>query len=293
MASKNKNNRTGFLFIFIIIILLLVIIYAYRDKFQIFFKTEFSKLNNFSGLDFKNVFNNKKEKNKKINITDTIKMIDKKENKEKIERKIEEKKELSKKENILKDGKKDLKIVNNVNNNKIETKNDVFINKKQEKFQKEVENSTKSISNKENKELKKRISKIYFTMLDEKDNLVLKSVTREISYYNTPLTETLKELFNGPNNKELSSNYITNIPKGSKILRTWIKDGILYLDLSSEFENNNYGRESTINQLKQIVFTATEFPNVQRVQFLINGREEKYLGGEGIFIGKPLGRSDF
>lgn len=293
MSSKNnKNNRTGFLFMFVIIILLLIIVYAYKDKFALFFNSEFIKFDNFSFFNSKNIFNNKKDRKKDINITETIKLIDKKDNVKKNIKKtdINEDKNLTKsKENIEK------KIVE-----KEKEEEKVIINKKQEKFQinkKEIVNNREESSTKiekgENKDLRKRISKIYFTMLDNNDNLVLKNVEREITYYNTPLTETLKELFNGPNSYELKSNYITNIPKGSKILKIWIKDKILYLDISKEFENNNYGRESTINQLKQIVFTATEFPNIQKVKFLINGKEENYLGGEGVFIGKPLGRDDF
>lgn len=290
MASKNKN-RSGFLFMFIVIILLLIIVYAYRDKFIIFFKTGIFQSDKFSKIDFKDIFafKNKNEKNKN-NVIEKIKLIEKKENfnpKNQKHRTKYEEKDLVMDKNLNKTEKNDI-LTKKEDNKEIRIeKNEVTMNKKQEKVKKEIKNESNNI------ELKKRISKIYFTMLDEKDQLILKSVNREIFYYNTPLTETIKELLKGPNITELQNNYITNIPFGSKILKAWIKDDILYLDLSREFENNNYGKESTLNQLKQIVFTATEFPNVKRVKFLINGKDQNYLGGEGVFIGKPLGRFDF
>ena len=46
-------------------------------------------------------------------------------------------------------------------------------------------------------------------------------------------------------------------------------------------------------QLKQIVFTATEYSDIEKIQFLINGEIRTYLGGDGVVIGKPLSRDDF
>ena len=67
----------------------------------------------------------------------------------------------------------------------------------------------------------------------------------------------------------------------------------MFLDFSTEFEFNSFGRESTVLQLKQIVFTATEYTDIKQIQFLIDGQIRTYLGGDGVFIGKPLSRNDF
>jgi len=56
---------------------------------------------------------------------------------------------------------------------------------------------------------------------------------------------------------------------------------------------NHYGIEGYAGQLKQVVYTATAFPTVQDVQILIEGSKRDYLGGEGVFIGKPLSRNSF
>jgi spore germination protein GerM len=56
---------------------------------------------------------------------------------------------------------------------------------------------------------------------------------------------------------------------------------------------NHYGVEGYLAQLKQIVYTATTFPSVQDVQILVEGKQKDYLGGEGVYIGKPLSRNSF
>ena len=61
------------------------------------------------------------------------------------------------------------------------------------------------------------------------------------------------------------------------------------MDFSENFLFNSFGLEGYMGQLKQIIYTATEFPTVKRVQILIEGQVKSYLG-EGIFIGNPLTR---
>ena len=56
---------------------------------------------------------------------------------------------------------------------------------------------------------------------------------------------------------------------------------------------NRFGIEGYAGQLKQVVYTATTFPTVQDVQILIEGETRDYLGGEGVFIGRPLSRNSF
>jgi spore germination protein GerM len=56
---------------------------------------------------------------------------------------------------------------------------------------------------------------------------------------------------------------------------------------------NRYGIEGYAAQLKQIVYTATGYATVKDVQFLIEGEKREYLGGEGVYIGKPLSRASF
>ena len=72
-----------------------------------------------------------------------------------------------------------------------------------------------------------------------------------------------------------------------------VKNGVATLNLSEDFRFNRYGIEGYIGQLSQVVFTATTFPTVTAVQFLLDGQRREYLGAEGVWIGTPLGRKDF
>ena len=293
-----KNNRSGFLFMFIIFLLLGVIIYTYRDKFYVLFNTGVS-----SG---KKIINKKLGKKDSDDIaTEKIDLLNKK-NKE--NNKIKEKKDIQ--EKIFKNI-DDIKI--NINNIKEKVSNNNNVEKKQEENKKIVDNKEKieedkkieKISiKKEIKEDKKSIEKdsiklhnkngkVYFSRLSNDEKLILIGVNRNISYINTPLTETIKTLLQGPTYNEKSSNVITNIPNNTKLISIWIKNNTAFINFSNEFEYNSYGKDSTITQIKQVVYTATEFSNVKYVQILINGQIKKYLGGEGVLIGKPFSRSDF
>jgi spore germination protein GerM len=72
-----------------------------------------------------------------------------------------------------------------------------------------------------------------------------------------------------------------------------IIDGIATLDFSGEFEYNKYGVEGYRGQLEQIVYTATAFPTVDKVLFLIDGELRQFIGGEGSRIDLPLSRDSF
>ncbi|MFW5684760.1 MAG: GerMN domain-containing protein, partial [Spirochaetota bacterium] len=59
------------------------------------------------------------------------------------------------------------------------------------------------------------------------------------------------------------------------------------------FRFNPLGAEGTVAQLLQIIYSSTEFSTVERVQFLVEGEQVDYLGGDGIYVGRPLGRDAF
>lgn len=265
MATRRKSkNRSGFLFLFIVILLLGVIVYAYRDKFFVLYKTGFA-----SG---KNFFSKKNKKDTKDD--NVINLINKDDN---------DKTTTSEK---TKTNKVFTKIVTKKKNTQIKQKRIITTTSiKQKSIHQKNEVTTKS--------LKSRVSTLYFSTIDANEILRLTKVKRSVKYDDTPLTNTLKELVKGPTSSEKNNEIVTNIPSHTKIRNVWIKNNVAYVDLSKDFEFNNYGKESTLFQLKQIIYTATEFSSVNKVQFLINGEKKTYLGGEGITINKPLSRSDF
>lgn len=135
--------------------------------------------------------------------------------------------------------------------------------------------------------------KIYFVYIGEDGILSRKMVNREVPKNDSPLTTSINLLLEGPNGQESSKGFKSLIPANTKLKSASVKSGIAYLNFSEEFEFNSVGVDGYIGQLMQIVYTATEFPTVEGVQFLIEGEKREYLGSEGVWIGTPLSRSSF
>jgi spore germination protein GerM len=105
------------------------------------------------------------------------------------------------------------------------------------------------------------------------------------------MLDSLNALLQGPTAEEQRRDIVSLIPPGTRILSATVRGNTAYVSFSEEFQYNTYGVEGYAAQLKQIVWTATEFSNVQDVQILIEGRRIDYLG-EGIWIGSPLSREE-
>jgi spore germination protein GerM len=107
------------------------------------------------------------------------------------------------------------------------------------------------------------------------------------------LTETLNELIDGLLPSELNKELITLIPEDTKLLSVTVEEGTAYLNFNEAFRFNTLGSEGLKAQLRQIVYTTTEFSTVKNVQILIEGKKQNYLGPEGVYIGTPLNRHSF
>jgi spore germination protein GerM len=105
------------------------------------------------------------------------------------------------------------------------------------------------------------------------------------------MLDTLKALLAGPSTEEKRRGIVSLVPEGSRILTLTVQGSTAYISFNDEFLFNTYGVEGYAAQLRQIVWTATEFSNVKDVQILIEGRRIDYLG-EGIWIGSPVGRDN-
>ncbi|MFP4383233.1 MAG: GerMN domain-containing protein [Spirochaetia bacterium] len=134
---------------------------------------------------------------------------------------------------------------------------------------------------------------VYFIHVTEDGMIYPKKVEREVTFTDSPLTETINSLLTGPTSDELNQDLINLIPKGTILLSATVKNGIAYLNFNESFKFNTMGVEGYMAQLKQIVFTSTEFSTVKKVQFLVEGELLEFLSGEGVYIGKPLDRSSF
>ncbi|HEY3373667.1 MAG TPA: GerMN domain-containing protein [Candidatus Aquicultor sp.] len=88
----------------------------------------------------------------------------------------------------------------------------------------------------------------------------------------------LEELIKGPEQQGLASF----IPKTTKVLAVNIKDGLATVDFSREVLNANVGANGEELGIAQIVNTLTEFPNIKKVSFLIEGKSKGQVGGREI-----------
>ncbi len=138
----------------------------------------------------------------------------------------------------------------------------------------------------------KRTVNLYFSAY-QKGTFYLQPVSRQIeTRKKLPLGETLKLLFAGPTSEEKNRGLSSNIPLTTELLDMEIKGSIAYLDFSEAIESGG-GTGSMEGRLREIVYTATQFPEIEKVCFLINGKEVKVFSGEGITeVEKPLGRED-
>jgi len=106
------------------------------------------------------------------------------------------------------------------------------------------------------------------------------------------MRDSLNVLLMGPSVEELNRGIINLIPQNTRILSAAIRGDTAYINFSEDFLFNTHGVEGYVAQLRQIVWTVTEFSNVSDVQILIEGRRLDYLG-EGIWIGSPISRASF
>jgi len=130
---------------------------------------------------------------------------------------------------------------------------------------------------------------IYF-MRDGGAELQLTKVNRKLKVSDSPLFDCVNALIAGPTAEEKNRGFISFVPPGTRLISAQVRQNTVFLNFNEEFRYNTLGREGCAAQLKQIVWTATEFPNVQDVQIQIEGKTVDFLM-EGITIRNPIGRN--
>jgi germination protein M len=138
-----------------------------------------------------------------------------------------------------------------------------------------------------------RKTRLFFLSVDQNGTILMKGVIRPIPQSDSPLRDALETLLKGPTSQEINTGLLTMIPTGTTLRGVTVHGDIAYVDFSESFRFNSLGVEGMKAQLRQVVYAATEFPTVKRVQFLIEGKRVDYLGTEGVSIKDPLSRSSF
>lgn len=130
---------------------------------------------------------------------------------------------------------------------------------------------------------------IYFMQVDTDGMVVRRPTSRSLGVSDTPMTDALRTLLAGPSPEERQRGLVSFIPPETKLLSVMVRGTTAYINLNEEFQFSTFGVEGYIAQLRQVVWTATEFPTVKDVQILIEGKRVDYLG-ESILIGSPISR---
>ncbi|MEV0173533.1 GerMN domain-containing protein [Streptomyces sp. NPDC050803] len=102
----------------------------------------------------------------------------------------------------------------------------------------------------------------------------------------------LRALLAGPNGYERGHEHTTAIPSGTTLNSLAVHRKVATVDLSGRYDDGG-GSLSMRARLAQVVFTATRFPAIEKVQFELDGKPVTAFGGEGVVLNKPVGRADF
>ena len=137
-----------------------------------------------------------------------------------------------------------------------------------------------------------RDSALYFVFFSPSGDIKLNKINRKVKVSGSPLQAVMDVLLEGATPDELNQGYLSLIPPGTRLKSIRVSDGIATMDFSEEFMFNTFGPEGMKNQLKQIIYTASEFPTVKAVQFLIDGKKVDYIS-EGVKTKEPLTKNSF
>lgn len=158
----------------------------------------------------------------------------------------------------------------------------------------DADNVGNPITEQESQDIKTRKANLFFYKLNAEGNPVeLVHIPRQVNFSDAPLTETINQLLQGPDSSEHNQGIITLIPPESVLIKAYVIDEVAYLDFSENFRFNSHGNEGLKSQLRQVIYTATEFHNVKKVQILIEGEKINYLSQDGIIVNAPISKNYF
>ncbi|MCG0275979.1 MAG: GerMN domain-containing protein [Thermosediminibacteraceae bacterium] len=113
-----------------------------------------------------------------------------------------------------------------------------------------------------------------FYFVNEHDLLV--PVTKDIPWVEGIAKAALENLVDTPEiREELKMRGLKPpLPAGTKVLGMTIRDGLAKVDFSREFLNLD-SRTAENNAIQAVVYTLTEFPTIQKVQLMVEGKPLK------------------
>lgn len=119
-----------------------------------------------------------------------------------------------------------------------------------------------------------------------KDAMYLVPETHNVPKSEQPAQAAVEQLLREPKNPEL----VRTLPEGTKLKGITIKDHIAYVDFNDKLVKGRGGSAAEILAVGAIVNTLTEFPDVYKVQIMVEGKKVETLYGH-LDTSEPLSRS--
>jgi germination protein M len=103
----------------------------------------------------------------------------------------------------------------------------------------------------------------------------------------------MRELIQGPTKAEREAGLKSDLPKKTEVLGIELDEATkrATVNLSPDFAPE--GKDLDVAHLAQVVFTLTQFPNVERVAITIEGKPLDLLDGDGKPLAGPAARTDY
>lgn len=113
----------------------------------------------------------------------------------------------------------------------------------------------------------------------------LEAEKRTVPKEGKPLATLLVEgLIQGPQDKKGAT-----IPQDTKLLSLEVADGVAFVNFSKEVQINHWGGSTGETMTVQsVVLTLTQLPEIEKVQFLVEGKKQESIWGHG-YTGEPIG----
>lgn len=102
----------------------------------------------------------------------------------------------------------------------------------------------------------------------------------------------MRALVAGTSDDETAFGLTSAIPEGVAVNGVTIDGDTATVDLTADFASGG-GSLSMLLRVTQVVCTLTQFNGVEKVAFVLDGEPTKAIGGEGVIVDPPVGRSDF
>lgn len=139
-----------------------------------------------------------------------------------------------------------------------------------------------------NENVPKSYVSVYFIGQNSNKEEVYKVIKREYHAEKdgTKINFSIKNLLQGPTEKEKAKGIYSEIPQGTKLISLEETPNKVVINLSGDFEQGG-GTEGLYKRLYQVIKTSNKNTALD-VYLYINGKQADVVGGEGIMLNQPL-----